>query len=307
MNPRIEISFYNLIQINPVNTVYGIGRTLLASSTLITLLANSPDVLFPQTIQVVEAPVSPLVGMSLFNLLVDHLVIAKLLAIISLITVIIGIYPRYTGILHWYVAFSFFSACKVIDGGDHANSVLTLMIVPLTLLDNRKWHWKSPKQETNPPILQNTIAWSFVMLIRVQVSIIYLHAAVGKTGVKEWLDGTAVYYWFTHHYHGAAEWLKPIVVRTTSLPYIVTTISWGTIVLEFLLFACLFLSPKDPRRKIFLVLGIGFHLAIVLVHGLVSFYLVMCAALVLYLSNYSSAYIFLENKSLKTWILSRLS
>ncbi len=115
------------------------------------------------------------------------------MALFILILVIIGIKPRYTGIFHWYTAFSFYASCRIIDGGDHAHSILSLLILPLTLMDNRKWYWSTKTSEGNGNFIFNSIAWSFVMLIRIQVSVVYLHAVATKVEVKEWIDGTAVY------------------------------------------------------------------------------------------------------------------
>ncbi len=275
---------------SPVNTIYGLARSLLACGLFLTLVSNSTESLFPVTTEVVTIPASPAVNFSIFLLLSNHIVVAKLIALVVLASVIIGIYPRFTGIFHWYIAFSFYAGCQVIDGGDHAHAVLSLLMVPLTLLDSRKWHWSSSGKQESSSIISNSIAWAFTVLIRIQVSIIYLHAAFAKIGVDDWTNGTATYYWFTHHYHGAGDWIKPAIIYLMSKPYIVTSITWGTMAFEFLLFACIFLDPHDIRRKIFLILGILFHFVIVIIHGLVSFYFSMTAALILYLSNYYQPY-----------------
>lgn len=112
----------------------------------------------------------------------------------------------------------------------------------------------------------------------------YLFACfVGKLFVEEWINGTAVYYWFTHSYFGVNPLFINPVRLVLSNDIIVLFIIWGTLIFEFLLAVCLILPKNDHKRILFLILGICFHLDIEFIHGLVSFYFVMAAALVLYL------------------------
>ncbi len=298
---KMDARYQRLLETNPVNNIVGLSRSFLALGTFLTLVSNGPDVLFPAT-QLTMVSVSSLVDFSLFHALSSHIVAAQLISILILFLVIIGIYPRYTGILHWYVSFSFFTGCAVIDGGDQVNSVLSFFLVPLTLLDGRKWHWQQEAEtKGNSGILRNSISWAFVWLIQIQMSVIYLHAAVAKLKVFEWVNGTATYYWFTHHYHGASSLIKPFVVAVTSNPILVVLLTWGTVLLEFLLFSGIFLRPDSARRRLLLIAGIGFHFGIVLIHGLISFYFTMVAGLILYLSNHKEVYEFKPLKHALKW------
>ncbi len=296
----INNAYSKLLEINPVNNVYGLSRSILALGTFLTLISNSTETLFMSSSEITKIGISNLVDISLFNLLSNQIEAARLISLIILFLVIIGIYPRFTGLLHWYVSFSFFSACSVIDGGDQANSVISLLLVPLTLLDNRKWHWQKSNRDKTSSVFNST-AWSSIFLIRIQVCVIYLHAAVAKFKVEEWINGTATFYWFTHHYHGAAEYLKPFIVSILSNNFLVVIISWGVILLELLLFSAILLRPDSLRRKSLLLSGLCFHFLIILIHGLISFYFTMAAALLLYLSDYRSDYNFTNIKSLKLW------
>jgi len=296
----INSKYLKLLEVNPVNNVYGLARTILATGTFLTLIANSTETLFMVSSELEGVGISKLVDYSLFNLLSNHLGIAKIFSVAVLFFVIIGIYPRFTGLLHWYISFSFFSACSVIDGGDQANSVLALLLVPVTLMDNRKWHWQQSNDEC-VNISYNSTAWAFICLLRIQVSAIYLHAAVAKFKIDEWVNGTAIYYWFMHHYHGAADYLKPFVIIIVSNNFLVVLISWGTIVLELLLFSAILLGPKSLRRRLLLLLGLTFHFLIVVIHGLISFYFTMAAALLLYLSDYTTVYNFSKPKLSFLW------
>ncbi len=287
----INKAYLQLLEISPINNVYGLSRSVLALGTFLTLISNSTETLFMSSTEITKVGISNLVDLSLFNILSNQIEVARLIALLILLLVIIGIYPRFTGLLHWYISFSFFSACSVIDGGDQANSVLSLLLVPLTLLDNRRWHWQKP-YETKISLTYNSIAWSSVFLIRIQVCVIYLHAAVAKFKVEEWLNGTATFYWFTHHYHGAAGYIKPFIVSILSNNTLVVIISWSTILLELLLFSAIIVRPESLRRKSLLFAGLGFHFLIIVVHGLISFYFTMASALLLYLSNYKTPYTF---------------
>lgn len=297
----IDEKYLKLIEKNPINSVYGLGRSLLALGTFLTLISNNTETLFPVT-EMTRVGISPIMDLGIFHLLSNHIYLAKIFSLITLMLVIVGIYPRFTGVFHWYISFSFFTYCGVIDGGDQANWVLCFLLIPLTLLDNRKWHWQKRDNENDPPnLILNSVSWSFVWLIRIQVSVIYLHAAVAKLNVTEWINGTAVYYWFTHHYHGASSFLKPLILMITTNSFFVVMITWSVILLEVSLFSAIALKPDSVRRKILLRLGIVFHFSIVIVHGLISFYFTMVAALVLYLSNYYQEYHFTSFKLITKW------
>ena len=269
----------------PWTNVYGLARSVLAMGTCLTLLVNDPVVLFPFRNKL-PASLFPLTEISIFHLLISHLHSAKWLAVIFLLAVVVGWRPRITGLLHWWVCYSFFSSSPVVDGGDHVASIITLLLVPICLTDPRKWHWESlpaayPKSKYYD--LAAIGGWFCVSLIRLQVSIIYLHAAVAKFKVYEWVNGTAVYYWSLHPYHGAPSWLRPFLLPLMSNPMMVIIITWGTLIFELLLFTAIVIDKTSRKRLLLLSLGILFHFLIVLVHGLFSFFFTMAAALMLYL------------------------
>lgn len=66
-------------------------------------------------------------------------------------------------------------------------------------------------------------------------------------------------------------------------PYLVTGMTWGTLLLEILLFMGIAISKSEPKRKYLLCLGIGFHFLIGLFFGLWTFFITMTGALILYL------------------------
>ncbi|UYN87150.1 MAG: hypothetical protein KIT51_02410 [Cyclobacteriaceae bacterium] len=222
------------------------ARSLLGLGTFSTLILNSTDVLFKTTYESISF-CDPL-GLSLYCIF-DNLLVGKLISIAFLILIISGWRPVITGILHWWVMYSFTNSAVVLDGGDHIASIITLLLVPITLTDNRKWHWNKPKlKPTNTWFgVKSLIGLSSVLVIKIQVSIIYLNSAAAKLSVREWTDGTAIYYWFKHPVFGYPNWLDAILEPLILNGTILFIISWGTIIFEFILFSGLFVSSPENR------------------------------------------------------------
>lgn len=162
-----------------------------------------------------------------------------------------------------------------------------LFIIPIALSDRRKWHWYPDTQQANA--LAKLIAISAFFAIRLQVSIIYFSAAVAKFSNAEWLDGTAIYYWFLDPYMGAADWLRSLLLPILRLDSLVL-MSWSVLFLELVLSAALFM-PKQVWGLLLLP-GIIFHVLIGFVFGIQSFAVIMIAALILYLRPTEKAFEF---------------
>jgi antimicrobial peptide system SdpB family protein len=141
--------------------------------------------------------------------------------------------------------------------------------------------------------LRRVTALTALAAIRVQVSIVYFHAAVGKLAVADWVNGTVLYYWLTDPRVGLANWSKAIV-PVLETPF-VAVVTWSVIGLELFLFMAL-VMPK-PAWKYLLRAGIAFHVTIALTMGLISFTTAMIAALILYLRPFNEefAFAFLKN------------
>jgi antimicrobial peptide system SdpB family protein len=267
---KIAFNYTNLL---------GLGRSLLATGTLLTLLLNSNSILFDPNI--LSEPGTLLQKAGIFFLMSEHLLIAKLLCILILLAVISGWYPKITGVLHWYISYSFFTSCNIVDGGDHITAVMTFLLIPITLTDPRKNHWYGV--HTSVETLKATIARAFFILIQIQVCAIYFHAFVGKIGVEDWLNGTAAYYWLTHEFFGIHRALNPLFNSILANPFAVTLVTWGTLVLEFLLASCILLDKHSNRRYFMLAAGLLFHFSILVIHGLFTFFFAISACLFLYL------------------------
>lgn len=270
---------------DPWSNVYGFARTLIAASTALTLAFNRTSVLFlpgPSG----EAPLfcDGVKRAGYFCAFpADRLELSRWIAVALLALVASGWRPRITGMLHWWISFGLHAGARTVDGGDSAAAVLTLLLLPVTLSDPRAWHWQAspaPKY-TDLDDARRLFALVALLFVRVQVAGIYFHACIGKLGVEEWTNGTALYYWLQSPMFGASgvvlRALHPLLLNGLTL----TLLTWSVLVLEYLLSAALFM-PKRFWAPL-LWSGIAMHAGIILVHGLVTFSTVMFAALVLYL------------------------
>jgi antimicrobial peptide system SdpB family protein len=278
---RYGTQIQNWASPNPFTNVYGLARTLLALSTAATLLCTPTAGLFlnPFTLRV-EPFCYGIAKGSLFCLPSNHLSWDKVVGVVILLIVASGWRPRITGVFHWWVAFSFQISAASIDGGDQLAAIITLFLLPVCLADTRKWHWQEPAVST-ANIWTQASAWFAIIAIRVQVAGVYFHSSIAKLSVPEWADGTAVYYWFTNPTFGAPLWRRSMLMPLLRNQYSVSLITWGSILFEIVLFMAL-VMPK-PVWRYLLPLGIAFHVAIALIHGLISFSTIMCGALILYL------------------------
>lgn len=188
------------------------------------------------------------------------------------------------GIIHWLISFSFFKSTITLDGGDEITSILMLLLIPFCLSDQRQWHWQAASNRNNEQgPYANISLWVLSFLIRIQVCVIYFHAGISKLATSEWVDGTAIYYWFNNNEFGASNWLKPIISYIFSFPITVFLVTWGTMAFEILLGMSIMMKRGKYNWRILLLLGVTFHFFIIIIHGLISFYFAMVGALILYL------------------------
>jgi antimicrobial peptide system SdpB family protein len=267
----------------PWTPTTGVVRSALAACTLSTLLVNHSDVLFVTT---AEHGV-PLVcdgsrAIGLYCILtLERLELARWLSIGALLLIASGWRPRITGILHWYVTFSFQANATVLDGGDQIAALLCLLLLPFTLTDPRTWHWQNEHARTSHAVAC-VIAGSSLTAARVQVAVIYFLAAVGKLQVPEWINGTVLYYWFMDPTIGAAPWLEPALRWLCDHGAVLAPLTWGVLLLEFGLAGVIFMDRR--YRPWFFAGGILLHTGVLLIHGIASLSVTMMAALVLYVN-----------------------
>lgn len=279
----------------PWTNVYGLGRSVLALGTLLTLAASSTDILFRPAVGQPDTPqCSGLARAGIFCLLDDNLEVARWIAIALLLVVASGWRPRVTGLVHWWVANSFAFSITIPDGGDHLTSLLAFLLLPLTLTDRRRWHWAPAEEAEAPPSpagdAAKLFALSGIAVIRLQMAGVYFHAAVAKFGVAEWADGTALYYWLNDPVFGAPHWVRPILAPLLENGLAIAAITWGSMLIELALFLGLVLHRRF--WKYLLPLGILFHASIAFGMGLLSFSTAMTGALILYLRPFDQEFAF---------------
>jgi|TARA_B110000967_G_C18762010_1_gene498368 antimicrobial peptide system SdpB family protein len=256
-------------------TPYNICRVLLALNTLLALFLNDNYVLFGEIIRT---------GVfyeefGLFFLLSDHLVLAKAISLIVLFMVILGFYPRFTSIPHFYISYSFVMATDVNFGADRIASNILFLLIPICLLDNRKNHFLRNNTPQN-----NYIYWFFYTAIIIQVSLIYFQSFYKKILIPEWRNGTAVFYYITHNEFGLGRFdpVNKLLLKNKFLIYIMT---WGALAIELTISTViLFKSFISLRKKeLLLACGILFHFTLTFAHGLFPFLLVMSGVLFIYI------------------------
>lgn len=278
MLTRLGSGVRTIIEHSPWTNVYGLARTAIALGTLTTLLASETSSLFRPAAGLPDYPYCDgIAAAGLFCLAGPGP--GQLIAIGVLVVAASGWRPRFTALPHWWATVSFQASSTVPDGGDQAAAVMTLLLLPLALTDSRVWHWQRPG-----PVADATaslIAWSALLVMRVQVAGIYLQASVAKLGREEWANGTALYYWLGDPLFGSPGWIAWLLGPILADPVGVTVLTWGTIALEFALVFGL-IARRDARPYL-LGAGILLHASIALVIGLGSFGLIMIGCLVLFL------------------------
>tara|TARA_R110002033_G_C3880145_1_gene237964 strand:- start:85 stop:993 length:909 start_codon:yes stop_codon:yes gene_type:complete len=280
----------------PYTNVIGLSRSILALGTLLTLLFNPLSNIVHEHIDngLINPFLSEISTAKKYNFFLllgfDNIIIMKWLAIIILGVTISGFYIKITSLLHWYIAISFLYFSSIIDGGDQIASILSLLLIPLLLTDKRKNHWSKTNPYQSP---LNLFGLFSIWAIRLQVAVIYFHASVGKIPENEWSNGTAIYYWFNHSVFGMPIWFSSFVNQILSNSIMVSFATYGVIILEVMLFLGLTASIK--YRKRLLILGLIFHLNIIIFHGIFSFFFSISAGLILFL------YPTYQHLNLKLW------
>lgn len=265
---------------NCYTIVYGIARACLAIGLLITFLFSTNEILFDKDLFQYGTINSIVDNINLFFLLgYENIWIGEIISIIVLLLVISGFFPRITGVLHWWVVFSFNNAGSIVDGGDQIAGVLLFFLIPITLLDNRLNHYAAPTKQN---LFSRYISNVFLkVLIPIQMSVLYFHAVTEKLyKVEEWRNGTAVYYFSKDPLFGT-EILDNFEVL--SFTFFATLFTWGTLLLEFVFAGALFMNYKT--KKWILPFAIFFHFCIALMFGLTSFMFGMLGGLIIYLLN----------------------
>lgn len=256
----------------PRTPAFGIARSLVAIAELTVVVFTSDADLFPV---VPNGPTGPrcdgLRALSLWCTSSSPVAqtVFRFTTIAVLLLVASGYRPRWTCIPHWYVTFSLAAAIHVPNGGENVAKILTLLLIPLCLADDRIWHWRRPV--TPLPAWWRGNAYVAHSVIRLQVAIVYGQAVWLKVVEPEWRDGSAMHHVMQDAYFGATPDLAVLLQSSLLSP----AITWGTILLESAIVVCVF--GNSAVRRIGLALAVVLHGGIIVALGLVSFGLVMIA------------------------------
>lgn len=264
----------------------GISRSLLSFALLITLLFNNKFTLFYMGMQNENYPKFKNIEFNLFSWF-SNFETGIIISIVILTFVVLGIFPKYTCIPHWFVTYSFSNTASCIDGGDQVATIVTLLLIPICLFDSRKWHWSSVRIEKK--FYQKTIATFSYFLLSFQIFNVYFFASVGKFKIEEWKNGTAIYFWLTQPLFGATDFFKPIVDLILFSPILTTFLNWSVLIFELLIAFSIF-SSNIKQKKMILIMGLLFHFFISLFLGIVSFSIIMSACLIILLISKNNNY-----------------
>jgi antimicrobial peptide system SdpB family protein len=205
---------------------------------------------------------------------------AVILAVVVLVWVASGVLPAVSAIPFAFVAYSVVTAGTLVDGGDQVVLVAAVLFIPYSLCDWRLFAWWPDRADSGE--VRATVARAAVIAIKVQISVVYLVACIGKLATDAWTEGSALYYWTRIPAFGTPNWLEGLVYATTSSPVISVVLTWGTLVLEFALGVSLLL-PLKFKLNVLLPAGLLLHGAILFVMGIASFSIAMFGAILLLL------------------------
>lgn len=263
------------------STFLGAGRSLLAIAELMVIAFTSDADLFPS---IDGAPGSPqcddLRGVSLWCLGPGTLdpTVARFVAIAVLVTVAAGYRPRWTCMPHWYVTFSFSAVLVLPSGGEHVAKVAALLLIPILLGDNRRWHWTQPRTPL-PPRWQG-MAVAGHLAIRAHVASIYGQSLWSKLREPQWRDGSAMHYVVQDAHFGATAEFRAFF---EAAEWVIPPMTWGTLAAEASLALSAFCRPRIRRWA--LCVGLVLHIGIIVVLGLFSFGLIMIGLLAISASS----------------------
>ncbi|NEA42015.1 sporulation-delaying protein SdpB family protein [Streptomyces sp. SID11385] len=262
------------------NRWFGVGRTVLASAQLSVLLFTPLKALlvpvlgmghYPRCDGVRAASAVCVGGGSVGDEVRRWVMVAILLLVVS------GYRPRWTALPHAWVAYSVAVSISVPDGGESIGMIVSFLLVPIALADDRTWHWTRPETEQNPSF--RIVAYVCFLALRAQIAYLYLDSAISKFGVADWANGTAEYYFLRDNMFGVGQPWSALALWVSKYAIIVVALTWGALLIEIAIGVCVLL--KGPWRKAGMALDILLHGSIVLTMGLWSFAFVMIGSSVL--------------------------
>jgi len=255
------------------------GRSLLAFAELTVLLFNPDHLIFATTpFASTRNLCSGIGGLSLWCVSgsgpQSHSV-GRIIAIAILVGVTAGLWPRWLCIPHWYVAFSLATRMSVINGGEEVAQIFTLLLIPCCLGDTRTWHWSRPDRPMAPAWRGS--AYAAHLVLRCQIMIIYLDAALSKLMFPSWRNGTAMRVIINDPECGLPLGIRTFADHLLSPLWTSAAVTWAVVLTELTIGLSMVCRAGIRRRS--LAPAILLHTGIILAMGLFSFGLIMISVL----------------------------
>ena len=263
----------------PRGTLLSASRSLLAFAELTVLLFTPDRLLFGSTPYASPRQLcSGVSGLSLWCVSGGGPRAEQagtVVAVAVLVAVTAGFRPRWLCIPHWYIAFSLAGRMSALNGGEEIAQIFTLLLIPQCLGDTRTWHWRRPDQPMAPAWRGS--AYAAHLLLRLQIVVVYLDAALSKLAYPAWQHGTAVRTLLNDPQNGLPLALRPLADHLLGPIWISAAVTWSVIAMELGIATSMLFRARVRRRA--LALAVCLHTAIILAMGLFSFGLVMIALL----------------------------
>ncbi|MGF1425048.1 sporulation-delaying protein SdpB family protein [Kitasatospora sp. LaBMicrA B282] len=272
LTARVEV---RVASFEPRSLPLAVARSGLALSQLITLVFTPDHALFfSDSATPTGIRCSGLHDISLWCLAgssAGGMHLSRLGTILVLVAALSGYRPRWTCIPQWYVTTSMAIAMPMPEGGNNIAAIVTMLLIPPSLGDFREWQWG----RLDPPISPSWrgSAYAALLIIRMQIALIYVDAALSKLAVPQWRDGSAMYTVFVDPNAGLPAGLRDLAAPLLVSRVVIASITWGTIALELGIALCAL--PGIRLRRIGFFLACVLHLGIMVSMGLISFAVTM--------------------------------
>lgn len=223
-----------------------------------------PDGLWPFHRFVADQPFLSVYALSGSPVVFDVLYAA---AVLVALAYTLGWWTRVAGALHWLMVWSLQERNPFItDGGDNIMRIVLLFLAAANVgalfsLDALRPRWRLPRWARESLAVAHNVA---ILLVLAQLCIVYLSTGLYKAMGEVWQNGTALYY-ILRVQEFSAPGLAELVYRN---PYLVVLGTYGTVLFE-VLFPAALIHPWT--RAGMAVAGVGFHVAIAVLMGLVTF------------------------------------
>ena len=254
------------------------GRSGLALAELSVLLFSGDDTLFTPTRTIPDGlncgGISALSLWCATRPVPGAPLAARLVAVAVLVVVAIGLYPRWTAVAHWYVAFSVKCAMTQPNGGEQVAMIVTMLLVPVCLGDTRRWQWTRPGGPMAPRFRGAALAGLFA--VRIQLAGVYLAAVVSKLEAPAWRNGKALWSLLYDPGYGLPPTIRSHVVGLLGDAGLIRVLTGAVLAAEVTIALALLWPPPWQRWSFYLICAL--HGAIVVVMALPSFGVIMIAA-----------------------------